>query len=146
MRRSEALPDHSPSPPSRAERVGVRLGEPHTPSSRRDPPPHPLGRWPARAPPSPRPLRPEGGEGHRTGGRAILARIIAQTEFEPADIPRVVALVTAVNQAVFAFAPFAFGGLHDLTGSYSAAAVVEPAARASLLSGRGTGDLPAEGR
>ena len=65
-------------------------------------------------------------------------------------MPRVVALVTAVNQAVFAFAPFAFGGLHDLTGSYSvafsAAAVSELAAGAIVLSGRGTGNLRAEGR
>ena len=44
------------------------------------------------------------------GNLVLLPPIIAQAEFEPADTPRVVALVTAVNQAVFAFAPFVFGG------------------------------------
>ena len=67
----------------------------------------------------------------------LLRPIIAQAEFQPADIPRIVA---AVNQAVFAFAPFAFGALHDLTGSYavpfSAAAVFELAAGGIALTGR----------
>ncbi len=74
------------------------------------------------------------------GNLVLLPPIIAQAEFEPADIPRVVALVTAINQAVFAFAPFAFGALHDLTGSYavpfSAAAVFELAAGGIVLTGR----------
>jgi cyanate permease len=78
------------------------------------------------------------------GNLVLLPPIIAQAEFEPADIPGVVALVTAVNQAVFAFAPFAFGGLHDLTGSYSmafsAAALFQLAAGAVVLSGRYTGN------
>jgi cyanate permease len=51
-----------------------------------------------------------------------------------------VALVTAVNQAVFAFAPLAFGVLHDLTGGYAvpftAAAVLELAAGMTVLTGR----------
>ncbi len=58
----------------------------------------------------------------------------------PPDIPRVVATVTVVNQAVFAFAPFAFGVLHDLTDGYAvpftAAAVFELAAGAIVLTGR----------
>ena len=74
------------------------------------------------------------------GNLVLLPPIIAQAEFEPADIPRVVALATAVNQAVFAFAPFAFGVLHDLTGSYavafSAAAGFQFAAGAIVLTGR----------
>jgi len=74
------------------------------------------------------------------GNLVLLPPIIAQAEFEPADVPRVVALVTAINQAVFAFAPFAFGVLHDLTGSYavafSAAAVFQLAAGAIVLAGR----------
>jgi cyanate permease len=75
------------------------------------------------------------------GNLVLLPPIIAQAEFDPADIPRIVALVTAINQAVFAFAPFAFGALHDLTGSYtvafSAAAVLQLAAGAIVLVGRG---------
>ena len=74
------------------------------------------------------------------GNLVLLPPIIAQAEFEPADVPRVVALVTAINQAVFAFAPFAFGVLHDLTGSYavafSAAAVFQLVAGAIVLAGR----------
>ena len=50
--------------------------------------------------------------------------------------------MTAVNQAVFAFAPFAFGLLHDLTGGYAvpftAAAVFELAAGMIVLTGRQT--------
>jgi hypothetical protein len=72
------------------------------------------------------------------GNLVLLPPIIAQAEFEPADIPRVVALVTAINQAVFAFAPF--GVLHDLTGNYavafSAAALFELMAAAMVLTGR----------
>jgi cyanate permease len=74
------------------------------------------------------------------GNLVLLPPIIAQAEFEPADIPRVVATVTAVNQAVFAFAPFAFGVLHDLTGGYAvpftSAAVFELAAGMIVLTGR----------
>jgi cyanate permease len=74
------------------------------------------------------------------GNLVLLPPIIAQAEFEPADIPRVVAMVTAVDQAVFAFAPFAFGVLHDITGGYAvpftAAAVFELAAGMIVLTGR----------
>jgi MFS family permease len=74
------------------------------------------------------------------GNLVLLPPIIAQAEFEPADIPRVVALVTAINQAVFAFAPFAFGVFYDLTGGYAvpfcAAAVFELTAGAIVLVGR----------
>ena len=55
------------------------------------------------------------------GNLVLLPPIIAQGEFEAADIPRIVALVTGINQAVFAFAPFAFGALHDLAGGYTVA-------------------------
>jgi len=74
------------------------------------------------------------------GNLVLLPPIIVQAEFEPADTPRVVALVTAVNQAVFAFAPLAFGLCHDLTGGYTvpftAAAVFELAAGMIVLTGR----------
>jgi MFS family permease len=48
------------------------------------------------------------------GNVTSLPPLIAQAEFAPADVPRVVALVTALSQASFAFAPAAFGALRDL--------------------------------
>jgi cyanate permease len=54
------------------------------------------------------------------GNLFSLPPLIAQAEFGRADVARIVALVTAVNQAVFAFAPALFGALHDLFGSYGA--------------------------
>jgi predicted MFS family arabinose efflux permease len=45
------------------------------------------------------------------GGLLLLPPLIAQRDFAPSDVPRVVALVTAVNQAVFAFAPAILGVL-----------------------------------
>ena len=52
------------------------------------------------------------------GNLTSLPPLIAQREFRPADVGTVVALVTAINQAVFAFAPAIFGWLHDFSGSY----------------------------
>ena len=54
------------------------------------------------------------------GQSRSLPPLIAQSEFRPADVGTVVALVTAINQAVFAFAPVSFGWLHDMTDSYIA--------------------------
>ena len=48
------------------------------------------------------------------GNVSSLPPLIAQSEFAPADLPRVVALVVALSQASFAFAPAAFGALRDL--------------------------------
>jgi cyanate permease len=55
------------------------------------------------------------------GNLISLPPLIAQKEFEPADLGTVVALVTALNQSVFAFAPALFGALRDLTGTYTLA-------------------------
>lgn len=52
------------------------------------------------------------------GNLTSLPPLIAQQEFHPADVGTVVALITAINQAVFAFAPAIFGGLRDVTGTY----------------------------
>jgi cyanate permease len=52
------------------------------------------------------------------GNLTSLPPLIAQREFRPADVGTVVALVTAINQAVFAFAPAIFGALRDVTGAY----------------------------
>ena len=74
------------------------------------------------------------------GNMTSLPPLIAQREFRPADVGTVVALVTAVNQAVFAFAPAIFGALRDFTGSYLvaffAAAVLQTLAAATVARGR----------
>ena len=64
------------------------------------------------------------------GNLVSLPPLIAQSEFRAADVGTVVALVTAINQAVFAFAPASFGWLHDLVGSYIAAFLAAVAAQA----------------
>jgi len=53
------------------------------------------------------------------GSLLLLPPLIAQSDFPPADVPRVVALVTAVNQAVFAFAPAFLGVLREFAGDYA---------------------------
>ena len=74
------------------------------------------------------------------GNLISLPPLIAQKEFAGGDVPRVVALVTAVNQAVFSFAPAVFGALRDATGGYAipvlVAAVMQAAAALAVLVGR----------
>ena len=62
------------------------------------------------------------------GNLTSLPPLIAEREFDPADLGRVVALVIAINQAAFSFAPATFGALHDFAGSY-----VAPLALAMVL-------------
>lgn len=75
------------------------------------------------------------------GSLLSLPPLIAQTEFAAGDVPRVMALVTAVNQAVFAFAPAVFGVLREVSGAYWVpfllAAAVEVIAGAIIVLGRG---------
>ena len=84
------------------------------------------------------------------GNVTSLPPLIAQTEFPPVDVQRVVALVTAVSQASYAFAPAAFGvlralgqgmGLASYAGSapllFGAAAVIQLAAAWAMMRGRG---------
>ncbi len=52
------------------------------------------------------------------GNLGVLPLLIVQAEFGRADAPRVAAMAVAMNQAVMACAPGAFGVLRDLTGSY----------------------------
>jgi MFS family permease len=52
------------------------------------------------------------------GNLVSLPPLLAQQEFGGADVGRVVALLTAINQAVFAFAPAVLGTLRDLAGDY----------------------------
>jgi predicted MFS family arabinose efflux permease len=63
------------------------------------------------------------------GNLVSLPPLIAQCEFRPADVGTVVALVTAINQAVFAFAPAVFGALRDFTGNYVVAFLTAAAAQ-----------------
>ncbi len=53
------------------------------------------------------------------GNLLSLPPLILQSEHRPVDIGRALALLTAINQVVFAFAPGAFGLLRDVTGSYA---------------------------
>ncbi len=50
------------------------------------------------------------------GNLLSLPPLIAQAEFPPADLGRVVALTTAIGQALYAFAPAAFGLLREAAG------------------------------
>ena len=83
------------------------------------------------------------------GNVTSLPPLIAQTDFAPADVPRVVSLVTATSQAGYAFAPAVFGLLRDpsIGGNlawfpgqasllFAAAAFIQLAAAVVILSGR----------
>ncbi|HSS84908.1 MAG TPA: MFS transporter, partial [Reyranella sp.] len=63
------------------------------------------------------------------GNLVSLPPLIAQGEFRPADVGTVVALVTAINQAVFGLAPAIFGALRDFTGNYVVAFLTAAAAQ-----------------
>jgi MFS family permease len=75
------------------------------------------------------------------GSLLLLPPLIAQRDFAPHDVPRVVALVTATNQAVLAFAPAALGLLRELSGSYAlpflTAAGIQLLAGVIVVTGRG---------
>ena len=55
------------------------------------------------------------------GNLTSLPPLIVQHEFPPDDMGRSVALIVAINQAVFAFAPAVLGLLRDLEGGYTLA-------------------------
>jgi cyanate permease len=78
--------------------------------------------------------------GLAAGNVISLPPLIAQAELDRADVLRAVALMTAVNQALFAFAPGVFGVLRDLTGSYglplALAAALQLAGAILILVGR----------
>jgi MFS family permease len=57
------------------------------------------------------------------GNTTSIPPLIAQTEFAKADVVRVVALVVAVAQASFAFAPAVFGMIRDATALDGSATV-----------------------
>jgi predicted MFS family arabinose efflux permease len=53
------------------------------------------------------------------GNLVSLMPLAAYAEFQPVDVGRVVALILAINQASFSFAPGALGAVHDATGGYA---------------------------
>jgi MFS family permease len=74
------------------------------------------------------------------GNVVSMPTLIAQQEFRAADVGTVVALVVAINQAVFALAPAIFGAVRDFASSYTAsfaiAAAIQVAAAGVVLIGR----------
>jgi hypothetical protein len=86
--------------------------------------------------------------GAGVGNATSLPPLIAQVEFAEDDVPRVVALIVAIAQGAFAFAPAAFGLIRELAppatdGSadaapyfFGAAALVQASAIGMFLTGR----------
>lgn len=74
------------------------------------------------------------------GNATSLPPLIAQVEFVKDDVGRVVALVVAIGQAVYAFAPAAFGLIRQFapheSAVFLAAALVQVCAIGTLLAGR----------
>jgi hypothetical protein len=75
------------------------------------------------------------------GNVTSMPPLIAQVEFVKDDVPRVVALVVAIGQATYAFAPAAFGFIREMSageGAYvfAAAALSYGLAIGALLAGR----------
>lgn len=76
------------------------------------------------------------------GNLVSLPPVIAQAEFPPALVGRVVALVVATNQAFYAFAPGVFGALREALGDGAvplAAAACQAVAALVVLAGRRAG-------
>jgi hypothetical protein len=84
------------------------------------------------------------------GNATSLPPLIAQVEFAEEDVPRVVAVIVAVSQGAYAFAPAAFGLIQDFAPHvpggnggaapylFAAAALVQTLAIAALVAGRRT--------
>jgi hypothetical protein len=82
------------------------------------------------------------------GNATSLPPLIAQVEFTAQDVPRVVALIVAIAQGTYAFAPAAFGLMRELASPdtlqsagaapyvFAAAAFVQVLAMGALLAGR----------
>src|ERR1041385_8116958 len=80
------------------------------------------------------------------GNLTSLPPLIAQKEFNREDAVTVVALIVAINQAVFAFAPAILGALHDATSGYvlpfGITACVQLVAATVILVGRSMATSP----
>jgi MFS family permease len=75
------------------------------------------------------------------GNGTSLPPLVAQAEFAREDVGRAVSLIVATAQAAYAFAPGAFGLLREVAPEawvYAAAALVQVAAVAAYMAGRGT--------
>jgi hypothetical protein len=80
------------------------------------------------------------------GNGTWLPPLIAQVEFVTDDVPRVVALIVAIAQGAYAFAPVVFGMIRELTphaadagtapSLFIAAALVQGLAICAFLAGR----------
>lgn len=73
------------------------------------------------------------------GNVTSMPPLIAQVEFVKDDVPRVVALVVAIGQGTYAFAPAAFGFIREFAGAasvFAVAALIYLLAIAALFVGR----------
>jgi MFS transporter len=73
------------------------------------------------------------------GNVTSMPPLIAQVEFVKDDVPRVIALVVAIGQGTYAFAPAAFGFIREFAGAgaaFAIAALIYLAAMGMLLIGR----------
>jgi predicted MFS family arabinose efflux permease len=74
------------------------------------------------------------------GNTVTLPALIAQIEFRPADVESVVALVVAINQAIFALSPAILGSLRQVSANYAlsfaTACVLQIIAALIILVGR----------
>ena len=80
------------------------------------------------------------------GNAVTLPALIVQKEFRPADVATVVALVVAINQAVFALSPVVLGSLRQVSANYllsfSVAGVAQLIAALVVLAGAGRASGP----
>jgi cyanate permease len=81
------------------------------------------------------------------GNLTSLPPLIVQKEFEREDVATAVALIIAINQGVFAFAPAITGAMRDATANYQSAftllALLQLLAAAIILLGRRPTPAPA---
>ncbi len=73
------------------------------------------------------------------GNATSLPPLIAQVEFVDADVPRVVALIVAIAQGGYAFAPVSFGLIRELAPPavvFIAAGLFQALAITAFLAGR----------
>lgn len=81
------------------------------------------------------------------GNLTSLPPLIVQKEFEREDVATAVALIIAINQGVFAFAPAIIGAMHDTTADYqlpfALIALIQLLAAVIILLGRRSTRTPA---
>ncbi len=74
------------------------------------------------------------------GNLVSLMPLAAHAEFDAVDVARVVALIIAINQATFSFAPGILGAIYDMTGGYlwplALVVALQALAAAALMAGR----------